>query len=939
MQTGTHHRIDVARAVVIACACYAIAATASALLGWAFNLPRLTDWTDQQISMFPNAAICGMLLAIALLLRVTRGNKSAIIVARILAGLTVGICTITLIQHASGWNSGIDTLFFARTWGQTAAASPMRMGVPASVSYWVLGLATILAGRDSRGRRIATGLALFAAAVVSLSLAGYWFGASELYVIARFTGIAFLTSTVVAALAVALIASIPEFGLTAALRRNDAGGAILRRLIVPVLIIPLVLGYVRILGQNAGLYDVAFGTAMRTLAEIALFVVLIWWTANNISWHASSAQKAQARLAAIVEFSDDVIISISLEGIIESWNSAAERTFGFSSEEAIGQSVALFVPPERMEEEQQMLDRLKRGEPIALHETVRVRNDGHRIAIALTMSPIKDNQGRIVGASKIARDITERRKTEERLRAIVEATPECVKIVAPDGSLEFMNSAGLCMIESESESSVIGGCTFDLIVPEHRAEWIARHQRICAGEKLNWEFEIVGLRGTRRWMETHAVPLPLPDGRTAHLAVTREITSRKQLEQERECLLQSEREARTEAERASQLKDDFLATLSHELRTPLNAILGWSQLLGLSSNPADMAKGLEAIQRNARAQAQLIEDLLDMSRIISGKVRLSVQATDLAPVIQAAIDSTSLAAEAKQVRVRKVLDAHAGAVWGDPTRLQQIVWNLLANAIKFTPKGGAVDVVLQRVGSSLEITVRDSGIGISAANLPIIFERFRQVDSSTTRSHGGLGLGLSIVKQLVELHGGSISVHSAGEGQGATFSVLLPLSPIRESAPRKGPSAGLVSFDGSRVDLSGIKVLVVDDEPDARMLILRVLTQCGAEVRTVESAQQGLLQIATFLPHVVISDIGMPEMDGYQFIRQVRSLGVSSGGRTPAIALTAFARSEDRTKAMLAGFQLHVAKPIEPQELAATVHSLSRNGERGPMPTDRQAAT
>jgi CheY-like chemotaxis protein len=355
----------------------------------------------------------------------------------------------------------------------------------------------------------------------------------------------------------------------------------------------------------------------------------------------------------------------------------------------------------------------------------------------------------------------------------------------------------------------------------------------------------------------------------------------------------------------------------------LNAILGWSQLLSADSDRQDLTEGLEAIERNARAQTQLIEDLLDMSRIISGKVRLDVQATDLATVVAAAVDSVSPAAEAKGIRLRKILDPHAGAVSGDPTRLQQVVWNLLTNAIKFTPRQGSVDIVLQRAGSHLEMIVRDTGVGIQPELLPVIFERFRQGDASTTRMHGGLGLGLSIVKNLVELHGGTIHAESGGEGHGATFIVSLPLAPVRSGDPEQHPTAATTStFDFGQFDLAGVKVLVVDDEADARALIQRVLTQCGAEVSTAASANQGLEQLRSFRPNVLVSDIGMPITDGYQFMRDVRQLSEEEGGRVPAIALTAFARSEDRMRAMIAGYQVHVAKPIEPKELAVTIASL-----------------
>ena len=397
----------------------------------------------------------------------------------------------------------------------------------------------------------------------------------------------------------------------------------------------------------------------------------------------------------------------------------------------------------------------------------------------------------------------------------------------------------------------------------------------------------------------------------------------KKAAEEREQLLEAERSARAEAERVSIMKDEFLATLSHELRTPLNAILGWAQILGTSRTEEDLNQGVDAIQRNARAQTQLIEDLLDMSRIISGKVRLDVQWTDLASVVDAAVDSVRPSADAKGIRLRRIIDPHAGPVSGDPTRLQQIVWNLLSNAIKFTPKGGKVDVLLERVNSHLEITVRDSGVGINPEFLPYVFERFRQADSSTTRAFGGLGLGLSIVKQLAELHGGTVRAKSTGENQGATFSVSLPLAPLRSIESREHPTSLKAPAIDCEVDLEGINVLLVDDEPDARALITRVLTQCRATVQAAASADEGLALLRKYEPDLIISDIGMPGKDGYQFIQAVRGAEETIHD-IPAIALTAFARSEDRTKAMLAGYQVHISKPIEPQELLATVASLAK---------------
>ncbi len=406
--------------------------------------------------------------------------------------------------------------------------------------------------------------------------------------------------------------------------------------------------------------------------------------------------------------------------------------------------------------------------------------------------------------------------------------------------------------------------------------------------------------------------------------------SAKRSADERARLLEAERTARAEVERISLLKDEFLATLSHELRTPLNAVLGWSEVLLRHSNKEDaaMQRGLETIARNARAQAQLIEDLLDMNRIVSGKIRLDVQRIELASIVEAAIESVRPSAIAKAITIRKVIDPKAGPVFGDPNRLQQIIWNLLSNAVKFTPKDGKIDVIVQRVSSHVEVIVHDSGIGIGADFLPHIFERFRQADSSTTRKYGGLGLGLSIVKQLVELLGGNVQAQSTGEGEGATFIVSLPLRAIRETneARREHPTTDQPPApNGALVSLSGVHVLVLDDEADARDLVTFVLQDAGAEVVMAACAGDAMHLLQSRRPDVIVSDIGMPECDGYQFIRDVRCLTEASGGRTPAVALTAFARSEDRTRAMLAGYQVHVAKPIEPRELVATIKSLAHH--------------
>jgi PAS domain S-box-containing protein len=397
--------------------------------------------------------------------------------------------------------------------------------------------------------------------------------------------------------------------------------------------------------------------------------------------------------------------------------------------------------------------------------------------------------------------------------------------------------------------------------------------------------------------------------------------------EERKVLLESERSARTEAERTSQMKDEFLATLSHELRTPLSAILGWAQVLRRGSrDQADLQRGLQTIERNARAQAQLIEDLLDMSRITSGKVLLDMQTVAPALFIDAAVETVRPAADAKNIGLEKQYDPAVAMIAGDPARLQQVIWNLLSNAIKFTPRDGLVRIALRQSAEQVEIMVQDSGIGIRPEFITHVFERFRQGDASTTRQHGGLGLGLSIVKHLIEQHGGTVRVDSEGEQRGASFTICLPaanpqlLAARADRAPYSPPSPHTPEI--LLRDLSRVKVLVVDDEPDARELIKRILSDCHAKVTTAASAAEAMQVFKAEPPDVLVSDLGMPDVDGFALLAQLRALGRTAGGNVPAVALTAFARSEDRLRALEAGFGAHISKPVEPTELIATVAAM-----------------
>lgn len=388
--------------------------------------------------------------------------------------------------------------------------------------------------------------------------------------------------------------------------------------------------------------------------------------------------------------------------------------------------------------------------------------------------------------------------------------------------------------------------------------------------------------------------------------------------EERKVLLDSEREARADAERTNQLKDDFLATLSHELRTPLSAILGWAQVLRRGTrDQADLHRGLQSIERNARAQAQLIEDLLDMSRITSGKVLLDLQTIMPASIIASAIETLRPAADAKHIAIHSDIASDAGRITGDPSRIQQVIWNLLSNALKFTPQGGRVEIGVRREASRLAITVSDNGVGIKKDFLPHVFDRFRQADASTTRRHGGLGLGLAIVKHLVEQHGGTVTVSSAGDMQGASFTVRLPLE--TRTAPARPKSGDLPASH----DLRGVTVLLVDDEADARELTARILRDSNAEVHGAGNVAQALQLLEQVHPHVLISDIGMPDADGFDLLAQIRAHASPDAARLPALALTAFTQAQDRQRALASGFQAWVSKPLDPAELLAAVAQLA----------------
>ena len=715
-------------------------------------------------------------------------------------------------------------------------------------------------------------------------------------------------------------------------------------------------------------------------AAVAVDNARLFESANRERANAEASERYYRFLA---ESIPQIIWTARPDGFLDYYNQRWYDYTGMTREQTEGWAWDAVLHPDDV---QLCIDRwtqaIETGEPYEIEYRFQRASDGqYRWHLGRAL-PFHDEEGEIVKWFGACTDIDDRKRGEEAQAFLVEASE------ALGASLDY--EATLAALARLTVPRLADWCVIDMVTDERTIRRLAVAHQDAAKVEMAWEVarryppEMTDTEGVAKVIRTGLseiypnVPdelLALAARDSEHLKILRELGLKSAMvvplvahervlgaitfvaaESERRfnaadlsfaedlarraALAVDNARLYRDAQEVNRLKDEFVATLSHELRTPLTAVLGWTRLLGTGQlDEATRKRALETIERNAQSQVQLIDDILDVSRVIRGKLRLNVRPVELTQVIETAVDSVRPAAEAKGIRLQVVLDPHAGPVSGDPDRLQQIVWNLLSNAIKFTPKEGRVQVLLARVNSHLELTVSDTGEGIEEAFLPFVFDRFRQADPSTTRRHGGLGLGLAIVRHLVELHGGSVMVESKGAGQGTTFKVSLPLMIVHqpEFASNGGESANAVAAEhptaaaagGGRLtlecppELEGLRVLLVEDEPDARDLLVAVLTQCRADVRAVSNAADALLELEAWQPEVLISDIEMPGEDGYTLIRKIRLLPPERGGKIPAAALTAYARAEDRMRALLAGFQLHVPKPVEPAELAAVVASLA----------------
>ena len=712
----------------------------------------------------------------------------------------------------------------------------------------------------------------------------------------------------------------------------------------------------------------------------------VGWVASIVDiTDRTAARDARTLLASIVDSSFDAIITKNLNGIVTSWNAAAVRLFGYTAEEMIGKPIRLLIPPERQSEEDAILARLRRGEPIDHFETIRIAKDGRPLNISLSISPVRDAGGTIIGASKIARDVTDVRTAEaEKVRlleenvAVTEALNNVGTIVASaldrdkvvqavtDVATELTTAAfGAFFYNVTNDAGesymlyTISGVpreAFDqfpmprnteVFEPTFKGLGVVRSPDITRDPRYGHNPPHHGMPSGHLPVRSYlAVPVRTRTGSVigglffGHPDVGRFTEHHERLAlgvaSWASVALENARMYGLVQE-TNRLKDEFLASLSHELRTPLNAVLGYARMLRAGVvNAERQARAIETIERNATSLTQIVEDVLDISRIISGKIRLHVQPVDVPQIVRNAVEAVTPAADAKGVRIETVLDPQASPVSGDPERLQQILWNLLSNAVKFTLRGGKVQIRLARVDSHVEVSVADTGVGIDQDFLPHVFERFRQADATITREHGGLGLGLSIARQLAEMHGGTIEAASGGRGHGATFTLKVPLmivQPVGAESARVHPRAAAAASAIPLGDLRDVHVLAVDDDADALTLVAEVLEAAGARVSTSGSAEEALETLEAELPHVMVADLGMPRVDGFQLIERIRGHRNPLVRRVPAAALTAYARSDDRVKALRAGFQIHLAKPIDPAELITAVAALARRF--GPATRDR----
>ncbi|MEO5714939.1 MAG: ATP-binding protein [Luteolibacter sp.] len=774
-------------------AIYAVLGSVLTLVGWATKVPRLTDWLETNISMFPNTAVCALACGSGLLVLLGAGLKRAWArwLIRSAASVATVLGALILWEHVSGMNLGIDTLLFEAAWGQGASVSPMRMGVPASLSFLLLGLALGGTTGSARCRRRTAGMALLPVVIASLSIVGYWFGASQLFGIARYTGIAFQTSTIVAALGVGLVAAVEECGITAFLMKPDAGGVVARRLFLPLVGLPVLLGWIRILGKNAGWYDDAFGTAIRTFLEVGILLGFLWWAARTIS-----VQAAAARVA---------------------------------------------------------------GE--------------------------------------------ERGAIEQRFFRFMQSLPGLAWIKDAEGRYVYANDAAMKAFQTRAEG--LYGFTDTAILPEDTARMFMENDRLAAQQAEGLQF-VETLRHADGGLHSSLVtkfPIPGPgSARPLVGGIAIDITDR----------LRAEEALRD----AGRKKDEFLATLAHELRNPLAPIrTGVEVLKKVMDQPDKAAPVIGVIERQTAQMVRLIDDLIDVSRITRGKLELRNSDIDLGEVLTAATETVHPLLTARGHEFSVSLPESPVLVHGDASRLSQVFSNLLSNAARYTPEGGKIRLGLETAADEVTVSIADNGDGIEPDMQRAIFEMFTQVKrAGLCPTDGGLGIGLTLVRLITEMHGGTVEVRSEGRGAGSEFRIRLPRI-FRQAEAVPPSSAANKNSSPNRG-----RILVIDDGVSTADILSMFLDLEGYDTRTAYNGATGLEIARDHCPQVAFIDIGMPEMDGNETARRMREIpGCES---TILIALTGWGQEDDRRKTQEAGFNHHLVKPAAPATLREMLAQL-----------------
>lgn len=836
------------RALSLACALVTLSIGSAALLGWIFQVETLKRVHPALVTMKANTAICLILISVSLLvLRNPDAREWQLRVAQfftVLVGL-VGLLTFT--EHLFGWDFRIDQALFTESAAAAGASFPGRMGVAASLNFLFLGFALLfLNARSSRWFRVSNVAVLLVVAVTLLIFLYYFYGIERFDPIASYFTIALHTVVAFLSFCAAILFTRPDRGLIAILLGNSPGGVVARRM-WPALLLVVLLGWIRAIGRDAGLFGPGFGTALFVLSILVIFVGLIWWTAVSLNRTDRQRRQAEKRL--------DVLVRVS--ELVRTLRDPDELSY------AVAKTVGVELDLRR-----------------CLFNETDVEQD-----LEVVHRDYCDRSESVAGVHRISDYSSITSEAMKRGETVVNFDSKTDPRTAADYKRGY---------EATGERSYVA-------VPLMRdGRWVAS---LWASDDRprQWTKDEISLLRTvaeRTWTAIEKL----------------------RAEAERERLLQSEQEARDAAEKANQLKDEFLATLSHELRNPLNVILGYSELflrIPEIGESAQLRKMAESLRRNAQSQSQLINDLLDLSRLQRGKISLSQETVSLAAIIDSAVETVRAEAAAKGIDINLNLDDQFLLVDGDRLRLQQIAWNILNNAVKFTPSGGSINISLNRDGKEAVLVVEDTGQGIDAGFLPHVFEMFRQADGSNVRRHGGLGIGLALVQQLVHLHAGTISAQSEGTNKGSRFTIRLPLT--EEAAVRGVPTHTTLPLKSSALDRT--EFLIVDDSEDTIAMLAQLLKLNGANVTTATNGADALRIASEREFDVILSDISMPEMDGFEFLQRLRQ--IEGRQHIPVIAITGFGRADDVERARAAGFYSHLTKPVDLDALAELLHQLT----------------